>query len=131
MMADTTVLVLSAILLWLMVMTAATLRSQGWKPGGVARAFGNRDNMPEPSALAGRADRAAKNMIENTLVFVVLMVAVQVANKANAQAQLGANLFFWGRLAFWPIYLAGIIYARTAAWAVSVVGLAMMVLAMW
>ena len=64
MMADTTVLVLSAILLWLMIMTAAALRSQGCTPGGVARAFGNRDNMPEPTPLAGRAERAAKNMLE-------------------------------------------------------------------
>jgi uncharacterized MAPEG superfamily protein len=130
MMADTTVLVLSAILLWLMIMTAAALRSQGWTPGGVVRALGNRDNMPEPTPLAGRAERAAKNMLENMVLFVALFVALQVANKANAQAQLGANLFFWGRLAFWPTYLAGIIYLRTAFWIVSIAGLVMMILAM-
>jgi uncharacterized MAPEG superfamily protein len=56
-------------------------------------------------------------------------VALQVANKANAQAQLG-NLFFWGRLAFWPTYLAGIVYLRTAFWFVSITGLVMMILAM-
>jgi uncharacterized MAPEG superfamily protein len=130
MMADTTVLVLSAILLWLMVMTAAALRSQGWTPGGVERAFGNRDQMPEPTAVCARAHRAATNMLENVVIFTALVAALHFAGKANAQSQLGANLFFWGRLAFWPIYLAGIIYVRTAAWAVSIVGLAMMVCAM-
>src|SRR3954453_17408899 len=130
MMTDTTILVLSALLLWLMLMTAAALRSEGWTPGGVARAFGNRDNLLEPTARFRRADRATKNMLENFMIFVALFAALHVANKANAQAQLGANLFFWGRLAFWPIYLAGIVYARTVAWAVSVIGLAMMVLAM-
>src|SRR5262245_36096813 len=130
MMTDTTVVVLSALLLWLMEMTAAALRSRGWEPGGITRAFGNRDNIPEPTPLAARATRAARNMLENVVIFIALFASLHVANKANAQSQLGANMFFWGRLAFWPIYLAGIIYLRTAAWAVSVVGLAMMALAM-
>jgi hypothetical protein len=49
--------------------------------------------------------------------------------QASAQTQLGATLFFWARLAYWPCYLAGIIYLRTAIWLVSIVGLAMVALA--
>ena len=36
---------------------------------------------------------------------------------------LGAQLFFWGRVAHAVLYIAGIAWVRTAAWAVSVVGL--------
>ena len=36
---------------------------------------------------------------------------------------LGAQLFFWGRLAYALIYLAGIAWVRTAAWAVSIAGI--------
>jgi uncharacterized MAPEG superfamily protein len=131
MMSDMQVLVWSAILMWLMLMTASALRTQGWTAGGVQRAFGNREDIGEPTPLAGRADRAAKNMLENFVIFIALVAALHFAGKASAQTQLGANLFFWARVAFWPIYLAGITYLRTAAWGVSIVGLAMMVAAMW
>jgi uncharacterized MAPEG superfamily protein len=36
---------------------------------------------------------------------------------------LGAQLFFWGRVACAIVYIAGIPWIRTAAWTVSVIGL--------
>ena len=36
---------------------------------------------------------------------------------------LGAQLFFWGRVGHAVLYIAGIPWARTAAWLVSVIGL--------
>jgi uncharacterized MAPEG superfamily protein len=38
----------------------------------------------------------------------------------------GANLFFWARVIFWPVYLAGVPYLRTIVWTVGIVGLLMM-----
>jgi uncharacterized MAPEG superfamily protein len=131
MISDVQILVCSAFLLWLMLMTASALRTQGWTPGGIERAFGNRDDLPAPNPIAGRADRAAKNMLENFVIFIALVAALHFAGNTSGQAQLGANLFFWGRVAFWPIYLAGIVYLRTAAWGVSIVGLIMMAASMW
>src|SRR5262245_10267063 len=131
MMTEMTALVASALLTWLMLGTASLLRSKGWTTPGMRIAFGNRDDVPEPSPLAGRADRAAGNMLENLAIFTALIVAVQISGKTSAQTQLGANLFFWARLAYWPCYLAGIIYLRTAIWLVSIIGLAMLVAAAW
>jgi uncharacterized MAPEG superfamily protein len=131
MMTEMTALVASALLTWLMLATASLLRSKGWTTPGMRIAFGNRDDLPEPSPLAGRAERAAKNMLENLAIFTALIVAVQMSGKTGTQTQLGASLFFWARLAYWPCYLAGIIYLRTAIWLVSVVGLAMIVAAAW
>jgi uncharacterized MAPEG superfamily protein len=37
----------------------------------------------------------------------------------------GANIFFWARVAYFPTYLAGIAYVRSALWAVGLIGLAM------
>jgi uncharacterized MAPEG superfamily protein len=130
MMSDTQVLVWSAVLTWLMLMVASLLRSKGWTGPGMQVAFGNRDDVPTPSPLAGRANRAAMNMLENLAIFTALVAALHFSGKASAQAQLGANIFFWARLAYWPCYLAGIVYLRTAIWLVSIVGLAMMILAM-
>jgi uncharacterized MAPEG superfamily protein len=42
---------------------------------------------------------------------------------SNTITLLGAQLFFWGRLAHAILYIAGIPWARTGAWAVSIVGL--------
>jgi uncharacterized MAPEG superfamily protein len=50
------------------------------------------------------------------------LIAV-VANKTNSTTLLGAQIFFWGRLAYAVVFIAGIPWLRTAVWTVSVVGL--------
>jgi uncharacterized MAPEG superfamily protein len=109
-----------------MLLVAFVLRTHGWTPEGMQTALGNRDNLPAPTSLAGRADRAALNMLENLAIFTAIAAAVHFSGK-SPQAQLGATVFFWARVAYWPCYLAGIVYLRTAIWLVSIVGLAMMI----
>ena len=123
MMSEMKALVWSAVLTWLMLLTASLLRSKGWTAAGREVALGNRDHLPEPTALAGRADRAARNMLENLALFTAVVLAAQMSDKLSAQTQLGASIVFWARLAYGLIYLAGIRYARTAAWFVAVVGM--------
>jgi len=128
-MTDITVLLCSTALLWLMLLTASALRTQGLAPGGFGRAMGNRDDLPAPTPLAGRADRAARNMLENLVIFTALIAALHFAGKASAQAQLGANIFFWARVAYWPIYLTGS-RLRSVIWTISIIGLGMIAAAM-
>ncbi len=125
MFADTTILVLAAILTWLMLITASALRTRVLQKGGAKRAVGPRDDLGEPSVIGARADRAARNMLENFVLFVALIVAVHFTGKVNAQVQLGANIFFWSRLAYWPAYLVHMPWVRSVVWIVSIVGLAM------
>ncbi len=125
-MSEAKILVWSAILTFVMLLVASALRAQVWTPAGMVIAFGNRDNLPPETPLAGRAHRAAINMIEAMVIFTAIFVAVHFAGKTSAQTQLGATLFFWARVAYWPCYLAGIAYLRTAVWGVGVIGLAMM-----
>ena len=49
---------------------------------------------------------------------------------ANPQVLLGAQLFFWSRLAYLLIYAAGLAYVRTLVWGAGYVGLIMMILAL-
>jgi uncharacterized MAPEG superfamily protein len=51
-----------------------------------------------------------------------------MAGLNNDTTVLGAQLFFWARLAYAVIYLAGVPWVRTGAWAVSMVGLIMVFL---
>jgi uncharacterized MAPEG superfamily protein len=90
---------------------------------GLPRLAGNRENMPEMSDWAGRAARAHRNVLENLVLFAILVFAARLVNVSNAMTLLGAQLFFWGRLAHAIVYIVGIPWLRTAAWLVSVIGL--------
>lgn len=90
---------------------------------GLPKLAGNRENMPEIVGWAGRAQRAHRNMLESVVLFAGLVLVAHVAGRANATTVLGAQLFFWARLAYAPVYLIGIPWLRTGVWAVSVAGL--------
>ncbi|HXE70488.1 MAG TPA: MAPEG family protein [Hyphomicrobiaceae bacterium] len=90
---------------------------------GLPKLAGNRENMAELQGWAGRAERAHRNMLESLVLFAILVLAARALNVSNNLTVLGAQLFFWGRLAHAALYIAGIAWVRTAAWAVSVVGL--------
>ena len=47
----------SAILTFVMVLVASLIRARAWTPAGLLIAFSNRDNLPEATPLAGRAER--------------------------------------------------------------------------
>jgi uncharacterized MAPEG superfamily protein len=83
----------------------------------------NREGLPEFTGWAGRAQRAHRNMLENLILFAILVLVAHAVGVRNSMTLLGAQLFFWGRVAHAVIYVAGIPWARTGAWAVSVIGL--------
>jgi uncharacterized MAPEG superfamily protein len=62
-------------------------------------------------------------MLENLVLFAALVLIAVITNKTNPATLLGAQLFFWGRLAHALIYVAGIPWLRTLAWLVSVAGM--------
>ncbi len=86
---------------------------------------GNREGLPEFKGWTGRAKRAHANMVENLVLFAALVLIAAVAGKANAMTALGAAIFFWARLAYAAIYIAGIAWLRTLVWFVSVIGMAL------
>jgi len=62
-------------------------------------------------------------MLESLELFAALVLIAAATNKTNATTLLGAQLFFWARLAYAFVYLAGIPWLRTVVWTVSVIGL--------
>ena len=90
---------------------------------GLPALVGNRENLPAIGGWAGRAQRAHRNMLESLTIFAALVLVAQVAGKSNAVTALGAQLFFWSRLAYAPVYVIGIPWLRTGLWGISFVGL--------
>lgn len=130
MMTTVHAVIASGILTFVMLLVGSALCAKAWTPPGMIIAFGNRENLPMAFGIAGRAERAAWNMMEGMILFLAAVLAAQMAGK-GAQAATGATVFFWARLVYWPVYMAGIVYLRTAVWAVSIIGLGMIVSQVW
>ena len=111
------------------VVVGAAIRNQEWTKEGRDIGLGNRDNLKEATPMGGRAERAAKNSVEAAVFFVPLALVANAAGM-DAEVMLGAQIAFWARIAYVPIYIAGIKYLRSFVWIVGFVGYAMMVAAM-
>jgi uncharacterized MAPEG superfamily protein len=96
---------------------------------GLPTMAGNRENFAEPTGWMGRAKRAHMNMVENLAPFAALVLVAAIANKFGPLTALGAQLFFWARLVHAISYIAGIPYVRTAAYAVALVGMVLIFIA--
>ncbi len=111
------------------VVVGAAIRNQEWTKEGRDIGLGNRDNLNEATPMGGRAERAAKNSIEAAVFFVPLALIANAAGM-DAEVMLGAQIAFWARIAYVPIYIVGIKYLRSLVWIGGVVGYALMIWAM-
>lgn len=115
-----------AAITWLLLLAASLIRARGWTIPGMAVAMGNRENLPEATPFSGRADRTARNTLENFALFAALALVAHVSGTQSPRVLLGAEIFFWARIVFVVVYYLGIPYLRTGVWTVGFAGLAMM-----
>ena len=117
---ELTLLVWSVVLAFVQVLIAV----QGaMMQVGLPALAGNREPLPEITGWAGRAQRAQRNMVENLVLFAALVLVAVAAGKTNDMTLLGAQIFFWARVAYTAVYIAGIPWLRTGVWFVSVIGM--------
>ncbi|MFN4311694.1 MAG: MAPEG family protein [Ferrovibrio sp.] len=86
---------------------------------------GNREDFPPGTGWIGRAHRAHLNMVENLVPFAALVLAAAVMNRADAWTALGAQVFFYSRVAHAVVYTLGVPWLRTLAYAGGLAGMAM------
>ena len=125
-----TLVVCMAAITWLSLLMASLIRAKGWTMSGMQYAMSNRENPPDATAFAGRADRTARNNVENFVLFAALALVAHVTRSESDRVALGADIFFWSRVLFIFVYYAGIPYVRTLIWTAGSVGLAIMVSAL-
>ena len=80
---------------------------------------------------AARAQRAAANFLETFPFFAAAVVAALAMQRTGSQVELGAQLYFWARLAYLPIYIIGIPGLRSLVWGISLAGILMVVFALF
>jgi len=129
MTTELSMLTWSVVLGLLQVALAATCtvgqRGLGW-------AASPRDEVKPPlSGVGGRLQRASANFLETFPFFVAAVLAAHLLQRHDGMTALGAQLYFWARVAYVPAYAAGIPYLRTLIWAASIVGIVLVLAALF
>ena len=94
------------------------------KQYGVEWNMGARDEkMPPLDPLAGRLLRAQANLYETLPLFIAALLGAAFLDRLGWKTEVGASLYFAGRLVYLPLYAAGIPKVRTLVFMVALVGL--------
>ena len=113
MTTELTMLVYATALLLVLIFVQATA---GIRAQGVPALAGNRDDLPPPTTFQSRTKRLVDHHREGLTLFAPLILAAAVAHVSNGSTVLGAQLFFYSRLAHAILYLLGVPWARSLAW---------------
>lgn len=117
------ILAWAAVLLIVHIFAAVHLKTRQY---GAKWNMGARDEaLPPLNPLAGRLQRAQANFLETLPIAIIALLGVVVANRTGASTALGGWIWLGARIVYLPLYAAGIPVIRTLAFAVSLVGLAM------
>ena len=89
------------------------------------------EKVPPLRGVAGRLDRALRNFVETFPLFATVVLVAHVTDTHNALTVLGAQLYFWGRLAYVLLYAAGVPVIRSLVWNVATLGILLFVTALF
>jgi uncharacterized MAPEG superfamily protein len=122
-------LILSVVLGFVQIVTASHAASlqRGYRWTASPRD----EKLPPLRGVAGRLDRALRNFVETFPLFATVVLVAHVSDTHNALTVLGAQLYFWGRLAYMLLYAAGVPVIRSLVWNVAMVGILLFVAALF
>ena len=121
-------LLMAAVIVGLVQIVWAAAAGSGGERS-LAWLMGPRDEAKPVSVVAGRLNRALANFLETFPLFAAALLACDFAGKFGPLTHWGAVLYVVGRLLFVPIYASGLSVVRTLVWAVSTVGIVMVIVA--
>ena len=101
----------------IVIQAVAGIRAQG-----LTALANSRDNLPAPGVFQARAKRVVDNHREGLILFAPLVLIAALSHISNPATVLGAQLFFFARVAHAGLYLAGVPMIRPLAWAVGIAG---------
>jgi len=98
---------------------------------GPKYALSNREEAKPSTGISGRIDRAILNLRENLLLFVPVVLVLAIVGISNGITQNGAIVFFIARIVHAVTYVLGITGVRSLAWFAGIVGIGMMLSAVF
>lgn len=90
---------------------------------GIAYGMGPRDEPRPTKGIGGRVERAYANWMQSFPLFAAAVLIAEAAGAHNGLTRTGVQLYFWARLAYVPLYAAGIPVVRTLVWGVATLGI--------
>ena len=124
------ILLACAVLLGLVHIVLAS-HTASWQRGYRWTA-GPRDGLVSPlTGLAGRLQRALDNFTETFPLFAAALLAAHVAGKTGDLTLWGAEVYLGARVAYLPLYAAGVYLVRSLVWNMAALGIALILLALW
>jgi len=106
------------------IFAASTVRTTQY---GTAWNAGNRESDPgTPTPLVGRLMRAQGNFFETFPLVIAVVALLGLAGIHTSWTAIGAVVWLIARVAYLPIYAAGITYVRSVVFLVSLAGIVMM-----
>lgn len=127
MSVELTMLLYATALLIVLVLIQALV---GVRAQGLVPMANNRDNLPAATPFQARMKRVVDNHREGLLMFAPLVLIANMTGVSSDQTVLGAQLFFYARLAHALIYVTGLPMIRPLAWAVGLIGTLMVLKAL-
>ena len=114
---------LGAILLLVHIFAAVRLKTRQY---GTAWNMGARDEaVPALNPVAGRLARAQANFLETYPIAIVALLGVVIAGRTSSWTALGGWIWLGARTIYLPLYGFGVPVVRTLVFAISLVGLGM------
>jgi uncharacterized MAPEG superfamily protein len=86
--------------------------------------------MPPLQGVGGRLQRALHNFVETFPFFAAAVLIAHVAGRHSALTLWGVQLYFWGRVAYLPLYAFGIPKVRSMAWGIATLGIILILIAL-
>ncbi len=97
---------------------------------GIAFNAGPRDEPGPPvGKVTGRLQRAEKNLFESLPLFAAALLIAHVAHRDGALTLWGAWTYLIMRIVYVPLYAFGVPMVRSVAWMLSLLGLALVLIA--
>ena len=97
---------------------------------GAAYAMGPRDEQKQLVGIGARVQRAFANYMQTFPFFAAAVLVAHVAGRHSWLTVYGAQLYFWARLVYVPLYAAGTPVVRTLAFVIATVGIVMILVAL-
>ena len=87
---------------------------------------GPKDDDEIDDGMLGRVEHAFYNMLETFPIFATLVLAVHVTESFTPLTALAAQIYFWGRVVYLPVYIMGIPFLRTLIWLIASAGIVLL-----
>ncbi|RIV88563.1 hypothetical protein D2V17_07345 [Aurantiacibacter xanthus] len=128
MSSEITVLLLSTLLLVAHIMLAIRYKTAQY---GTDWNMGARDgDLPPLNAVAGRLERARDNFLETYPIAIIALLVGDMYGQNSSLIAIAAWVWLGARVIYLPLYWAGVPKVRTLVWAVGMLALLTIIVAL-